>query len=99
MEKRIEGIIQVVAGVALAIGCLMVLKPFLAALLSAAILCFSTCPLYRLLERTLRGRRSLAALAMTLLMLLALVLPLALIAGAYVDHVPPTPEPLPPTPA
>src|SRR5712675_1396542 len=88
MEKRIEGIIQVVAGVALAIGCLMVLKPFLAALLSAAILCFSTWPLYSVIERRLGGRRTLAALAMTLLMVVVLVLPLALIAGSYVDDVP-----------
>src|SRR6266849_3396702 len=83
MEKRIEQIIQIVAGAALVIGCLMVLRPFLAALLSAAILCFSTWPLYRLIERTL------AALAMTLLMILVLVLPLALIAGSYLDEVPP----------
>src|SRR3977135_250478 len=88
MEKRIERIIQVVAGVALAIGCLMVLKPFLAALLSAAILCFSTWPLYSVIERRLGGRRTLAALAMTLLMVVVLVLPLALIAGSYVDDVP-----------
>ena len=88
MEKRIEGIIQVVAGVALAVGCLMVLKPFLAALLSAAILCFSTWPLYSVIERRLRGRRTLAALVMTLLMVVVLVLPLALIAGSYVDDVP-----------
>jgi predicted PurR-regulated permease PerM len=88
MEKRTEQIIQVVASVALVIGCLMVLKPFLAALLSAAILCFSTWPVYGWIERRLGGRRTLAALAMTLLMILVLVLPLALIAGSYVDDVP-----------
>src|SRR6266571_3358295 len=48
MDKRTEQIIQIVAGAALVIGCLMVLKPFLAVLL----------------------------------------LPLALIAGSYVDDVP-----------
>ncbi len=89
MDKRIEQIIQLVASVALVIGCLMVLRPFLAALLSAAILCFSTWPLYKLIERRLGGRRTPAALAMTLLMVLVLVLPLALIAGSYVDEVPP----------
>jgi len=88
MEKRIERIIQVVAGIALAIGCLMVLKPFLAALLSAAILCFFDLAVYTVIERRLGGRRTLAALAMTLLMVLVLVLPLALIAGSYVDDVP-----------
>jgi predicted PurR-regulated permease PerM len=88
MDKRVEQIIQIVASVALVIGCLMVLKPFLAALLSAAILCFSTWPVYGWIERRLGGRRTLAALAMTLLMILVLVLPLALIAGSYVDDVP-----------
>jgi len=88
MDKRIEYIIQIVASVALVVGCLMVLKPFLAALLSAAILCFSTWPVYRWIERRLGGRRTLAALAMTLLMILVLVLPLALIAGSYADDVP-----------
>src|SRR6266704_1379092 len=39
MDKRTEQIIQIVAGAALVIGCLLVLKPFFAALLSAAILC------------------------------------------------------------
>jgi len=88
MDKRIEQTIQIVASVALAVGCLMVLKPFLAALLSAAILCFSTWPVYTWIERRLGGRRTLAALVMTLLMILVLVLPLALIAGSYVDDVP-----------
>jgi predicted PurR-regulated permease PerM len=88
MDKRIEQIIQLVAGAAVVIGCLMVLRPFLAALLSAAILCFSSWPAYLLIERRLGGRRTLAALAMTLLVILVLVLPLALIAGTYLDEVP-----------
>jgi len=88
MEKRSERIIQLIAITVLVIGCLMVLKPFLAALLSAAILCFSTWPVYKLIERKLGGRRGLAALAMTMLMILVLVLPLALIAATYVDEIP-----------
>jgi predicted PurR-regulated permease PerM len=86
--QRVENVIRIIASVALTVGCLLVLKPFLTALLSAAILCFSTWPLYRTIERWLGGRRSLAALAMTLLMILVLVLPLALIAGTYADDVP-----------
>ena len=88
MEKRSERIIQVIAITVLVIGCLMVLRPFLAALLSAAILCYSTWPVYKLLERKLGGRRGLAALAMTALMVLVLVLPLALIAATYINEIP-----------
>ena len=91
-EKRIEQIIQIATITVLVIGCLMVLKPFLAAILSAAILCFSTWPVYRWLERVLGGRRWLAALAMTLLMILVLVLPLVVVTLTYGDEIPPLVE-------
>jgi len=88
MEKRFEQIIQVAAIAVLVIGCLMVLRPFLAAILSAAILCFSTWPVYEWLERKLMGRSWLAALVMTLLLLLVLVLPLVAVALTYADEIP-----------
>lgn len=87
-EKRIEQIIQIAAIVVLVVGSLMVLRPFLAAILSAAILCFSTWPVYEWLERNLKGQRWLAALAMTLLLVLVLVLPLVMVALTYADEVP-----------
>jgi predicted PurR-regulated permease PerM len=87
-EKRIEQIIQFTAIVVLVVGCLMVLRPFLAAILSAAILCFSTWPVYEWLERKLGGRSWLAALAMTLLLVLVLVLPLVAVALSYADEIP-----------
>jgi predicted PurR-regulated permease PerM len=88
MEKRIEQIVQVAAIVLLVVGCLVVLKPFLGALLAAAILCFSTWPIYRFIETKLGGRAWLAALVMTLLILFVLVVPLALIALSFRDDVP-----------
>ncbi len=88
MERRIEQIVQIAAIVALVIGSLMVLRPFLAAILSAAIVCFSTWPVYVRIERWLKGRRWLAALVMTVLLVLVLVLPLALIAVTYADQFP-----------
>ncbi len=87
-EKRIEQIVQVSAIVLLVVGCLAVLQPFLGAILAAAILCFSTWPVYRFIEDWTGGRRWLAALAMTLLILLVLVVPLALIALSFSDDVP-----------
>ena len=87
METRVEKIAQVVAIVVLVVGCLLVLQPFVTALLLAAIVCFSTWPTYQWLERRLRGRRTLAALAMTLLLILIVVLPLALLALTLADNV------------
>src|SRR5262245_56563312 len=88
MEGRNEQIIRIAAIVLLVIGCLVVLMPFLAAILSAAILCFSTWPAYEFLERSVRGHRTVAALLMTLLVVVVLVLPLAVIAAMYADEIP-----------
>lgn len=87
-EKRIEQIVQVVAIAVLVVGCFMVLKPFLTAILCAAILSFSTWPIYEWFERKLGGRGWLAALCMTLLFILIVVLPLAVVALTYADDVP-----------
>lgn len=87
-EKRVEQIVQISAIVLLVVGCLAVLQPFLGAILAAAILCFSTWPVYRFIEDRTGGRRWLAALAMTLLILFVLVVPLALIALSFRDDVP-----------
>jgi predicted PurR-regulated permease PerM len=89
MEKRVEQVVQICAIVLLVVGCLVVLRPFLSAILAAAILCFSTWPVYLLIERRVGGRRGLAALGMTLLILLVVVVPLALIALSFRDDVPP----------
>jgi len=87
-EKRIEQILQLSAIVLLVVGCLVVLKPFLGAILAAAILCFSTWPIYLFVERRVRGRGWLAAFVMTLLILFVLVMPLTLIALSFRDDVP-----------
>jgi predicted PurR-regulated permease PerM len=89
MERRVEQIAQIAAIALLVIGCLLVLQPFVTALLVAGIVCFSTWPVYKKIEQMLRGRRNLAALAMTLLLILVAVLPLALLALTLADSVAP----------
>jgi|KBSMisStaDraftv2_1062788.scaffolds.fasta_scaffold60075_3 predicted PurR-regulated permease PerM len=87
MDKRVEQLAQIAAIVILIVGCLLVLQPFVTALLSAAIMCFSTWPLYKQMERLFRGHRSIAALFMTVLLIVIVVLPLALLALTLVDNV------------
>lgn len=60
----------------LLIGCFVVLRPFIAAILWAIILSFSTWPLHRRIERALGGRTTLAAAIMTLMIMAVLVGPL-----------------------
>ena len=85
VARRIETI-AAVAGVALlAVGCVLVLRPFFTALLWATVLTFSTWSAYAWLEARLRHRPSLAALIMTLLLALAFILPLLLLATTVTD--------------
>lgn len=76
-----------VAGIALlVIGCFLVIRPFLAAILFAAILCLSTWPAYRWARERLGGRSALTALLFVLVMLLAIALPVALAGFSLVTH-------------
>lgn len=68
--------IVVIAALALvAIGCFVVLKPFLSALLWAVILTFSSWPAFRVLLNWVKGRRTIAAFLMTLVIALVLLVP------------------------
>src|SRR6201996_1807768 len=70
-----------------AIGCVLVLYPFLSALLWAAILVFTTWPVYDWLRLQLRLRRAPTALLMVALTAVLLVLPIAVAAPGSSDDV------------
>ena len=53
MDIRLEQLTRIAAATLLVLGCLLVLQPFVTALLVAAIVCFSTWPLYSVIERRL----------------------------------------------
>jgi predicted PurR-regulated permease PerM len=71
----------------LTLGCVVVLRPFLAAILFAAAVVISSWPMYQRLLARMRGRRTLAALAMTLSLTLLVIIPIALVAYNMADDV------------
>ncbi len=71
----------------LALGCVYVLRPFFAAVLFAAAVVISSWPLYQRLLARMRGRRTLAALTMTLSLTLLVIIPIALVAYNMADDV------------
>ncbi len=83
IERRIAGILLLL----LAIGCVLVLRPFLSALLWAAILAASTWPIYARIERLLGGRRSAAAAVMVASAAALFLLPLTLLASHLASEV------------
>ncbi len=87
MEKRSEYFAQRAAVFSLVVGCFLVLRPFLAAILLAVVLCVSTWSLYLRLLRRMKGRQNMAAFTMTLSLALVVILPLALVAYNLADNV------------
>lgn len=88
MESRFrKNYAQLAAVLLLALGCVYVLRPFLAAILFAAAVVISSWPLYQRLLVSLRGRRTLAALTMTLSLTLLVIIPIALVAYNLADDI------------
>jgi predicted PurR-regulated permease PerM len=87
MGKRFENFSQLAAVLILVAGCFLVLRPFLAATLFAAVVCVSTWPLYLWLLARMKGRQNIASLTMTLSLVLIIILPLALVAYNLTDNI------------
>ncbi|OEZ62608.1 putative inner membrane protein [Duganella sp. HH105] len=86
MQQRFQPYTRLAAIVLLVIGCLTVLRPFLAAILFAAAITISSWPLYlRLLSRC-RERRALAAAVMSVGLTLLIIVPLALVTWNIADN-------------
>jgi predicted PurR-regulated permease PerM len=68
-------------------GCLLVMRPFVSALLWAVVLCSASWPLYGRLLKFLNHRRTLAATLMTLGMVLIMLLPFVITGTSLADNV------------
>lgn len=69
----------------LIVGCYFVLRPFMAAVLFASIICVFTWPLYHRVWLRLGCRDNVAAITMTLFLLIAVILPMAYLATNLAD--------------
>jgi predicted PurR-regulated permease PerM len=83
LERTIGGLALAFVG----IGCAIILWPFGTSLIWAAIIVFSTWPVFRRAERMLGGRRSAAAALMTLLAAALLLAPVALLVNHLAEQV------------
>jgi predicted PurR-regulated permease PerM len=77
--RRIDQVATMAALALVVVGCFVILRPFISALLWAGIVCYSSWPLYTWLTRVLRGRRQLAAGIMVAISALVLVMPFAVV--------------------
>jgi len=87
LARRIERNLGWIVLAILLFGCLLVLWPFVSALLWAVVLSFSTWPIYRRVLKGFGGRRTLAAAAMTLAMIVVILGPFVIIGTALAGSV------------
>ena len=87
MDLSQKWIAQIALVSLLLAGCLLVLLPFLAAILFAAVICITTWPIYAWLRLKLRQRDWLSALAMTLLLILVILVPMIGLTAGLADGV------------
>ncbi len=85
--QRLERNLGWIALLILLGGCLLVLRPFVSALLWAVVLCFSSWPIYGRLLKLFGQRRTLAALCMSLGMILVILLPFVVVGATLADNV------------
>lgn len=83
---RFEQYARIAAVALLIFGCVLVLRPFVGAILFAAVLCLSTWPAFVVLRDRWGGRSSLAALFLVLVMVVTLAAPVALAAQSLIVH-------------
>ena len=86
-ENRVDRYVAIALISVLVMGCFIVLRPFLSAILWAVILSFTTWPVYHRIERAVVGRKTLAAVLMVLLVAIVLIAPLVFIGSSLAEDV------------
>lgn len=79
VNQPLETSIQVGLAALLVIACLLILRPFIPLIMWGTIIAIASYPAFLKLERALKGRRNLAAVLWTLLLLAILIVPLVLL--------------------
>lgn len=88
LPDRIETIASVAVLALVIVGSLMVLRPFMSAILWAGVLCYCTWPIFARLKQVVGlHRRTLAALVMTILLSMVLVLPFVVVGVTLAGNV------------
>jgi predicted PurR-regulated permease PerM len=86
-HNNIERFFGLLALFLLALGVLVVLRPFVTAILWAMLLVYTTWPLYLRVRHALGEREGLAAMAMMLLLTVVIVLPVTILGVSLTDNV------------
>jgi predicted PurR-regulated permease PerM len=84
-RERLEQLALLLLSLLLVLSCLLILRPFISAILWALILALATWPAFNWLNHRLKGRRALASLLLSLSFVIAIIAPLALVTWNFAD--------------
>lgn len=84
---KLERTLGIAVLILLLVGCLLVMRPFITALLWAVVLSYSLWPLHRRLVNLFRGRRTLASLVMACALIAVVLVPFVTVGVTLADNV------------
>jgi predicted PurR-regulated permease PerM len=85
VNQPLEIFIQIGLAALLLTGCLIILWPFVPLIMWGIIIAIASYPKFLKLEKLLKGRRGLAAVLWTLMLLAVLIVPLVLLTNSLID--------------
>jgi predicted PurR-regulated permease PerM len=85
--RNIETWIALAAVGLLILACVVILLPFVSAIIWSVILCVSTWPLYKRLEVATQGRAALSSIVMVLMLAIVIVAPFAIVGASLASNV------------
>ncbi|MFZ4395022.1 MAG: AI-2E family transporter [Kiritimatiellia bacterium] len=83
--SRVEQVIGLSVLTLIVLGCLIVMRPFISAVLWAGIICYATWPLHERVLKAMHGRRTLAAGITTMLVVVCMLLPFVIAGLSFAD--------------
>jgi predicted PurR-regulated permease PerM len=86
-RNQLERYAQIAGVAVLVVGCFYVVSPFVASVLFAAVVCATTWPVFLRIRRRVGDRPVVAALLMTVLLAMVVIVPVALLALALTENV------------
>jgi predicted PurR-regulated permease PerM len=87
-QANLDTVLRLGGAAVIFVGIFLVLQPFLTAMVFAGVLAIATWPLFERLRRAVGGNATLAASLMLLAIVVLVILPITLLAGAAADSMP-----------
>ena len=88
LRDRVDILIRIAFGLAIAIGCYFIIAPFLTAITISAIVTVVSWPLFKRFKNSMGERATPAALLMVILLTVLIIIPITFLSAAIAQQLP-----------